>query len=91
MKYLKRFEDDMYQNNFKKGDIIVLTRTTLTQINLGFILNGIYRIVRSSYGKKFPYSIEQLDNDDPGATIAVNDSEIRMATPEEIAAKKYNL
>jgi len=91
MKYIKKFED----NKYSMYDIIILLDLEYDQKNKGYKVGNMYNIinkVKFCFDDNKYYIYEIIDGSSSSdTTLWVDSDQIRKATEEEIAAKRYNL
>jgi hypothetical protein len=83
-------EDDRLNFIYKKGDYVILLEDDDEQVEDGFNVDDIYKIItvdKNDY--EIPYEISWLTSDKN--SIWVGEGQLRLAEPYEIQSKKYNL
>ena len=91
MKHLKLYEYYNIEDEFfNKGDLVVLTKSSIDTIHNNFIVGNIYEITIVDEDEKedLPYEIGEIG---VGYGAWVKDEQIRKATQLEIDSVKYNL
>ena len=88
MKYLKIFEKF---EDIDTGDYIILLNADKNDILTGYKNGEIYKITSINAYGEYPYKIQNIGEENPFSYTKLKKYQFRLATPEEITAKKYNI